>query len=221
MLSSGIREPVLMGTFTQRNERCNVCRIFPGARICSYLHAPPVQFAAFQPALLTLYQSVLGLLGDTIKPKRWRIAVRNYSNPARNCSSSPSHPRQISGCSTVWGSAYLDVRHSERLPIPPSRSVPGVVSIGSRCDVLPRCRGQRLFLAHPKDGEAFFSASRRKFGSHVHYQSEHKIQSGKGTLNIEMDQVPKILKPLVDEWTPEGFIVSFKVSPSQIVFMSN
>ena len=26
-----------------------------------------------------------------------------------------------------------------------------------------------------------------------------------------MDQVPKILKPLVDEWTPDGFIVSFKV----------
>jgi len=30
-------------------------------------------------------------------------------------------------------------------------------------------------------------------------------------LLIEMDQVPKILKPLVDEWTPDGFIVSFKV----------
>ena len=28
---------------------------------------------------------------------------------------------------------------------------------------------------------------------------------------IEMDQVPKILKPMVDEWTPDGFIVSFKV----------
>ncbi|EJC99315.1 phosphopantothenate-cysteine ligase [Fomitiporia mediterranea MF3/22] len=40
--------------------------------------------------------------------------------------------------------------------------------------------------------------------------SEHKIQSGKGSLVIEMDQVPKILKPMVDEWTPEGFIVSFK-----------
>lgn len=28
---------------------------------------------------------------------------------------------------------------------------------------------------------------------------------------IEMDQVPKVLKPLIDEWTPDGFIVSFKV----------
>jgi phosphopantothenate-cysteine ligase len=26
-----------------------------------------------------------------------------------------------------------------------------------------------------------------------------------------MDQVPKILKPMVDEWTRDGFIVSFKV----------
>ena len=42
-------------------------------------------------------------------------------------------------------------------------------------------------------------------------KSEHKIQSGKGSLVLEMDQVPKILKPMVDEWTPEGFIVSFKV----------
>jgi len=41
--------------------------------------------------------------------------------------------------------------------------------------------------------------------------SKHKIQSGKGNLQIAMDQVPKILKPLVDEWTPEGFIVSFKL----------
>lgn len=41
--------------------------------------------------------------------------------------------------------------------------------------------------------------------------SEHKIQSGKGRLSIEMDQVPKILKPLVDEWTKDGYIVSFKL----------
>jgi len=41
--------------------------------------------------------------------------------------------------------------------------------------------------------------------------SEHKIQSGKGSLHIEMDQVPKVLKPMVDEWTRDGFIVSFKL----------
>ncbi|KAJ7032031.1 DNA/pantothenate metabolism flavoprotein [Mycena alexandri] len=41
--------------------------------------------------------------------------------------------------------------------------------------------------------------------------SEHKIQSGKGSLHIEMDQVPKVLKPMVEEWTRDGFIVSFKL----------
>ncbi|UZJ57128.1 hypothetical protein CBS101457_006448 [Exobasidium rhododendri] len=40
---------------------------------------------------------------------------------------------------------------------------------------------------------------------------EHKIQSGKGSLVIEMDQVPKVLKPMVQQWAPEGFIVSFKL----------
>ncbi|KAK4051883.1 Phosphopantothenate--cysteine ligase cab2 [Microbotryomycetes sp. JL201] len=41
--------------------------------------------------------------------------------------------------------------------------------------------------------------------------SEHKIQSGKGSLVIEMDQVPKVLKNMVDEWSNQGFIVSFKL----------
>ncbi|KAF9652657.1 phosphopantothenate-cysteine ligase [Thelephora ganbajun] len=41
--------------------------------------------------------------------------------------------------------------------------------------------------------------------------SIHKIQSGKGSLHIEMDEVPKILKPMVAEWTRKGFVVSFKL----------
>ncbi|SJX63945.1 related to CAB2-probable phosphopantothenoylcysteine synthetase [Sporisorium reilianum f. sp. reilianum] len=40
---------------------------------------------------------------------------------------------------------------------------------------------------------------------------EHKIQSGKGSLVIEMDQVPKVLKPMVKQWVPEGYLVSFKL----------
>ncbi|KIL55443.1 hypothetical protein M378DRAFT_17937, partial [Amanita muscaria Koide BX008] len=44
-------------------------------------------------------------------------------------------------------------------------------------------------------------------------------QSGKGNLSIEMDQVPKILKPMVDEWTKDGYIVSFKLEtdPSLLI----
>ncbi|KAH8113907.1 phosphopantothenate-cysteine ligase [Phellopilus nigrolimitatus] len=49
--------------------------------------------------------------------------------------------------------------------------------------------------------------------------SEHKIQSGKGSLILEMDQVPKILKPMVDEWTPEGFVVSFKLETDTLLLV--
>ncbi|PBK67367.1 phosphopantothenate-cysteine ligase [Armillaria solidipes] len=49
--------------------------------------------------------------------------------------------------------------------------------------------------------------------------SEHKIQSGKGSLHIEMDQVPKILKSMVDEWTHDGFIVSFKLETDPLLLI--
>ncbi|KAE9391599.1 DFP-domain-containing protein [Gymnopus androsaceus JB14] len=50
--------------------------------------------------------------------------------------------------------------------------------------------------------------------------SEHKIQSGKGSLHIEMDQVPKILKPMVDDWTgKDGYIVSFKLETDQTLLI--
>ncbi|KAI3648604.1 hypothetical protein MP228_006458 [Amoeboaphelidium protococcarum] len=39
----------------------------------------------------------------------------------------------------------------------------------------------------------------------------HKIQSADGSLTLKMEQVPKILKPLVSEWASRGFIVSFKL----------
>jgi len=50
--------------------------------------------------------------------------------------------------------------------------------------------------------------------------SEHKIQSGKGSLQIEMDQVPKVLKPMKEDWNPEGFIVSFKLETDSSILIS-
>lgn len=49
--------------------------------------------------------------------------------------------------------------------------------------------------------------------------SEHKIQSGKGSLSIEMDQVPKILKPMVADWAVGGFTVSFKLETDQALII--
>ncbi|KAF9175021.1 hypothetical protein BGX20_008669 [Mortierella sp. AD010] len=45
--------------------------------------------------------------------------------------------------------------------------------------------------------------------------SEHKIQSGDGQLSLTMEQVPKILKPLVNDWTPKAFIISFKLETDE------
>lgn len=49
--------------------------------------------------------------------------------------------------------------------------------------------------------------------------SEHKIQSTKGSLQIEMDQVPKILKPMVNEWTPEAYVISFKLETDETLLI--
>ncbi|KAJ2491903.1 Phosphopantothenate--cysteine ligase cab2 [Coemansia sp. RSA 2050] len=44
-----------------------------------------------------------------------------------------------------------------------------------------------------------------------HSLSEHKIQSATGDLTLHMNQVPKFLRPLVKNWAPLCFIVSFKL----------
>ncbi|XP_028663526.1 phosphopantothenate--cysteine ligase isoform X1 [Erpetoichthys calabaricus] len=48
---------------------------------------------------------------------------------------------------------------------------------------------------------------------------EHKIQSSNGPLQITMKMVPKMLSPLVKEWAPQAFVISFKLEtdPSIVV----
>ncbi|WFD30323.1 phosphopantothenate--cysteine ligase (ATP) [Malassezia sp. CBS 17886] len=41
--------------------------------------------------------------------------------------------------------------------------------------------------------------------------AEHKIQSDNGALSLVMEQVPKVLGTLVQEWAPDAFVVSFKL----------
>ena len=80
--------------------------------------------------------------------------------------------------------------------------------------VLPCCGCERLLPSIAEVGEYYTEIALVQYllmSDPISLQSEHKIQSGKGSLVVEMDQVPKILKPMVDEWSPEGFVVSFKV----------
>ncbi|OWF49362.1 phosphopantothenate--cysteine ligase-like [Mizuhopecten yessoensis] len=44
---------------------------------------------------------------------------------------------------------------------------------------------------------------------------EHKIQSGDGPLQLSLEMVPKMLQPLVKEWVPDAFVVSFKLETDQ------
>ena len=41
-------------------------------------------------------------------------------------------------------------------------------------------------------------------------QPEHKIQSS-STLSLHLCQVPKLLKPLINEWAPSAYFATFKL----------
>lgn len=84
---------------------------------------------------------------------------------------------------------------------------------GTTRDVLPGCGRQRFLSPSRPHGMPFFVEPIKSFCMLIwSFQAEHKIQSVKGNLVLEMDQVPKVLRPLVQEWLPEAYIVSFKVS---------
>lgn len=51
--------------------------------------------------------------------------------------------------------------------------------------------------------------------------SEHKIQSkGMAKLVVDLDPVPKILKTLVQEWTPTSMVISFKLETDESILLS-
>ncbi|KAJ3603326.1 hypothetical protein NHX12_031068 [Muraenolepis orangiensis] len=48
---------------------------------------------------------------------------------------------------------------------------------------------------------------------------EHKIQSSNGPLQISMKMVPKILSPLVKDWAPRAFVISFKLETDTSILL--
>ncbi|KAM3878546.1 phosphopantothenate--cysteine ligase [Diretmus argenteus] len=48
---------------------------------------------------------------------------------------------------------------------------------------------------------------------------EHKIQSSNGPLQISMKMVPKILSPLVKDWAPQAFVISFKLETDPSILL--
>ncbi|RHZ44836.1 hypothetical protein Glove_709g73 [Diversispora epigaea] len=57
----------------------------------------------------------------------------------------------------------------------------------------------------------FLAAAVSDFFIPAQKMPQHKIQSSVGDLTLTMNQVPKFLKPMVMNWVPSGFIVSFKL----------
>ncbi|CAN2388170.1 phosphopantothenate--cysteine ligase activity [Pristimantis euphronides] len=48
---------------------------------------------------------------------------------------------------------------------------------------------------------------------------EHKIQSSSGPLQITMKMVPKMLSPLVKDWAPKAFVISFKLETDKEILI--
>ncbi|XP_029288387.1 phosphopantothenate--cysteine ligase [Cottoperca gobio] len=48
---------------------------------------------------------------------------------------------------------------------------------------------------------------------------EHKIQSSNGPLQLSMNMVPKILSPLVKDWAPQAFVISFKLETDGAILL--
>ncbi|XP_028855323.1 phosphopantothenate--cysteine ligase [Denticeps clupeoides] len=48
---------------------------------------------------------------------------------------------------------------------------------------------------------------------------EHKIQSSNGPLQISMKMVPKMLSPLVKNWAPQAFVISFKLETDPSILL--
>lgn len=61
----------------------------------------------------------------------------------------------------------------------------------------------------------FLAAAVSDFYLPAHLTVEHKIQSGKGDLQLTLKPVPKLLKLLKSHTCPEAFIISFKLETDQ------
>ncbi|KAF0386045.1 DFP-domain-containing protein [Gigaspora margarita] len=68
----------------------------------------------------------------------------------------------------------------------------------------------RIMSALKEHAMYYLAAAVSDFFIPAQKMPQHKIQSD-GGLTLTMDQVPKFLKPMVTNWVPCGFIVSFKV----------
>ncbi|KAJ3326309.1 hypothetical protein HDV06_000185 [Boothiomyces sp. JEL0866] len=77
-----------------------------------------------------------------------------------------------------------------------------------------------LLLDQLKEMMFYLAAAVSDFFIPQYKMVEHKIQSNGGGLSLVLDQVPKIIKPLVKEWAQSAFTVSFKLETDPNLLIS-
>ena len=50
--------------------------------------------------------------------------------------------------------------------------------------------------------------------------AEHKLQSSEGAPSVQLQMVPKMLAPLVKDWVPEAYVVSFKLETDESILLA-
>ncbi|CAL1546112.1 unnamed protein product [Lymnaea stagnalis] len=66
-----------------------------------------------------------------------------------------------------------------------------------------------------REGMVYLAAAVADFYVPRGLMPEHKIQSSEGALKLTLEMTPKMLKPLVKEWSPNAFVISFKLETDQ------
>lgn len=96
--------------------------------------------------------------------------------------------------------AYID---SEMLHYCEFISVADYLTLLKACCLELKCLGSAAVL--------YLAAAVSDFYIPAKELPEHKIQSSDGPMSLSLHLVPKMLKPLVKDWVPDAYVISFKL----------
>jgi len=86
------------------------------------------------------------------------------------------------------------------------------ISFTTLSDYLFLLKGaSELLQGHSPGSLMYLAAAVSDFYIPAHEMPQHKIQSGEGPLQLSLQLVPKMLSPLVSQWAPDAFVISFKL----------
>lgn len=74
-------------------------------------------------------------------------------------------------------------------------------------------------LPHGKRAMLYLAAAASDFYVPAEKLPTHKISSDEGPPTISLQLVPKILKPLVSQWIPNAFVISFKLETDENILV--